>query len=251
MKPITRRKLLLTSGLAAAAVAAGQRPVEADAGRPPRKLKVVVAGGHPGDPEAACGGTMARLADLGHEVVALYVTRGEAGIRGKTPAEAGAVRTAEAERACGILKARARFADQRDGATELTAARYGAFRRLLQAEQPQMVFTHWPIDAHRDHRATSLLVYDAWLAGGRKFALYYYEVSTGEETQHFRPTHYVDITASAPRKRAACFAHRSQSPAKFYAAHEAMHQFRGSEAGCRRAEAFVHHEQSPAGVLPG
>jgi hypothetical protein len=94
-------------------------------------------------------------------------------------------------------------------------------------------------------------VYDAWLAGGRRFALYYYEVSTGKETQHFRPTQYVDITAVETRKRAACWAHASQDPAKFYADHEAMHRFRGFEAGCERAEAFVHHEQSPAGPLPG
>jgi hypothetical protein len=49
--------------------------------------------GHLGDPEAACGGTMARLADLGHEVVALYLTRGEAGVPGKAAAEAAALRT--------------------------------------------------------------------------------------------------------------------------------------------------------------
>jgi LmbE family N-acetylglucosaminyl deacetylase len=194
---------------------------------------------------------MARLVDLGHEVVALYVTRGEGGVKGKTRGEAGTIRTKEARKACKLLKARALFARQTDGTTELTPARYDEFRTLLEAEKPQAVFTHWPIDTHRDHRATSLLVYDAWLACGRKFALYYYEVSTGEETQHFRPTHYVDITAVAARKRAACFAHESQDPAKFYAYHEEMHRFRGFEAGCKQAEAFVHHEQSPAGPLPG
>jgi LmbE family N-acetylglucosaminyl deacetylase len=189
--------------------------------------------------------------DLGHEVVALYLTRGEAGVQGKTAAEAGAVRSAEAQRACALLKARALFAGQADGATEVTPARYDDFRKLVEGERPQAVFTHWPIDGHRDHRAASLLVYDAWLAGGRKFALYYYEVSTGEETQHFRPTHYVDITAVEARKRAACWAHASQDPAKFYAYHEDMQRFRGFEAGCKRAEAFVRHEQSPAGPLLG
>ena len=43
-----------------------------------------------------------------------------------------------------------------------------------------MVFTHWPVDGHRDHRAISALSYDAWLGMGKKFALYYYEVSTGK-----------------------------------------------------------------------
>jgi LmbE family N-acetylglucosaminyl deacetylase len=251
MAPITRRGLLAGSGIAAGAAAVGLWTAQAGEGTPPSKLKVVVAGGHPGDPEAACGGTMARLVDLGHEVVALYLTRGEAGVQGKTAAEAGAVRSAEAQRACALLKARALFAGQADGATEVTPARYDDFRKLVEGERPQAVFTHWPIDGHRDHRAASLLVYDAWLAGGRKFALYYYEVSTGEETQHFRPTHYVDITAVEARKRAACWAHASQDPAKFYAYHEDMQRFRGFEAGCKRAEAFVRHEQSPAGPLLG
>jgi LmbE family N-acetylglucosaminyl deacetylase len=249
MEPITRRKLLAASGIAVGTVAGGLGLAQTDEGSA-HKLKVVVAGGHPGDPEAACGGTMARLVDMGQEVVALYVTRGERGIKGKTQAEAGAIRTEEAKKACEFLKARAVFASQDDGATELTPARYEQFRELLEAEKPQIVFTHWPIDTHRDHRATSLLVYDAWLASGRRFALYYYEVSTGEETQLFQPTHYVNITATESRKRAACFAHASQDPATFYAYHQEMHRFRGHENGCKQAEAFVHHNQSPVQPLP-
>jgi LmbE family N-acetylglucosaminyl deacetylase len=250
MKTITRRQAVIRSGIAAGVISASLRQAGAGEGPAHSKLKVVVAGGHPGDPEAACGGTIARYVDLGHDVVALYITRGEAGIRGKAHAEAGAIRTQEAGKACEVLKIRALFAGQIDGATQLTSARYDEFHKLLSSEKPQVVFTHWPIDSHRDHRSTSLLVYDAWLASGRAFALYYYEVSTGEETQHFRPTHYVDITATEGRKRSACFAHESQSPAKFYADHQVMQRFRGLECSCKQAEAFVHLEQSPPGLLP-
>src|SRR3954451_144939 len=72
---------------------------------PPPRRKVVVVGGHPDDPESGCGGTMARLADLGHEVVALYITRGEAGIEGKSHQESATIRTAECQEACRVLKA--------------------------------------------------------------------------------------------------------------------------------------------------
>ncbi len=61
-------------------------------------------------------------------------------------------------------------------------------------EQPDLVFTHWPIDNDEDHRADSLIVNDAWLRMGKKSALYYYEVSNGEDTLHSSPTHYVDIS---------------------------------------------------------
>jgi LmbE family N-acetylglucosaminyl deacetylase len=112
------------------------------------------------------------------------------------------------------------------------------------------VFTHWPIDNHADHRAMSMLVYDAWLRMGKRFALYYYEVSNGEDTVQFAPTHYVEITPTEPRKRRACFAHASQSPEKFYALQEQITRMRGIERGCRHAEGFIRHVQSPDIGLP-
>lgn len=41
------------------------------------RLKIVVTGGHPGDPECGCAGTVARYTALGHEVVLFYMNRGE------------------------------------------------------------------------------------------------------------------------------------------------------------------------------
>jgi LmbE family N-acetylglucosaminyl deacetylase len=215
-----------------------------------RRLKVIVAGAHPDDPESSAGGTMARYADLGHDVVALYLTRGEAGIPGKSHAEAARIRTAEAEKACAILKARALFAGQIDGASEVTNATYQQFAQILAAEKPDLVFAPWPIDSHRDHRAASLLVYDAWLKMNKGFDLYYTEVMSGVQTQTFRPTRLVDITATEARKRQACFAHASQDPNDFYRVHELMNRFRGSELGVTHAEAFVRHNQDRPESLP-
>jgi len=194
---------------------------------------------------------MARYADLGHDAVNFYLTKGEAGIKGKTHDEAAAIRAAEIEKACGILKTRALFAGQIDGATEINAARYEEVRKILAEEKPDVVLTHWPIDTHRDHRAMSFLVYDAWLRLGRKFALYYFEVDMGAQTQHFHPTHYVDITAVVERKKEACYAHASQNPAGFYDAyHEPMQKHRGMEAGYKAAEGFIRHVRSREETLP-
>src|SRR5579864_6007748 len=162
MTDIARRKILQAPALLAASEADDDK---AAAGR---KLKIVACGAHPDDPESSCGGTIARYADLGHQVVALYLTRGEAGIPGKTAAEAAAIRTAEAQRACAILKARAVFAGQVDGRTEINETRYSEFRSLIEAEKPDVVLAPWPIDSHPDHRAASLLAYDAWERGGRR-----------------------------------------------------------------------------------
>ena len=216
-----------------------------------RKLKILCAGGHPDDPESGAGGTMARYAELSHDAINLYLTRGEGGIKGKSHEEAAAIRSAEIEKACAILKTRALFAGQIDGATEINSARYDEFRKILADEKPDVVLTHWPIDTHRDHRAISLLVYDAWLRLGRKFALYYFEVNPGAQTQHFHPTHYVDITTVEARKKEACYAHASQDPPGFYDKyHEPMQRARGMEGGFKAAEGFVRHTQSRDGFLP-
>ena len=255
MKSLSRRSLLGQTGLLGGALAAppllAARPSRSRAeatDEPGRKLKVIVTGGHPGDPEYGCGGTVARYTDLGHEVVLLYLNRGE--WPPSAAPEAGASRIAEATKACEILKARPLYAGQMNGKAVVDQAHYEAFRKLLEAQRPDVVFTHWPIDNHADHRAISMLAYDAWLKLGKKFALYYYEVSNGEDTVHFSPTHYVDISQTEPRKRQACYAHASQTPDKYYALQELVTRMRGIESGHRQAEGYIRHVQSPDFGLP-
>ena len=252
MKRMSRREMLGGTGRLTGALAVGLPLADTAAGSAagPARLKIVVARAHPDDPETGCGGTVARYTDLGHEVAIIYLTRGEAGIEGKSHDEAARIRTAEAQRACEILKARPLFAGQIDGNTEVNVRHYEEFREILVAERPDVVFTHWPLDSHRDHRVVSLLVYDAWLRDGQKFPLYYFEVDAGAQTSHFHPTHYVDITPTEARKRAACYAHASQQPDGFYGTyHDPMNRFRGLECGRKFAEAFVRHVQSPNGFL--
>jgi len=204
-------------------------------------LKIVCTGGHPDDPESGCGGTLARYAALGHAVAIVYLTRGEAGVPGKSHDEAAAIRSAECETSCKILGAKPVFVGQIDGATVVDAKAVESFGRLLSAERPDVVLTQWPIDTHLDHQAASTLTFRSWLAGGRRFELFYYEVNLGSQTMGFHPTDYVDITAVREKKKAALFAHKSQNGEEIYRRHhEAMESFRGREAGTAAAEAFVH-----------
>ena len=83
MSELTRRDLLKFTG-AAGALALPGGPAAASAVPEGPKLKVIFAGAHPDDMETAGGGTIARYADQGHDVVSLYLTRGEAGMRGKS-----------------------------------------------------------------------------------------------------------------------------------------------------------------------
>jgi LmbE family N-acetylglucosaminyl deacetylase len=212
------------------------------------KLKIMVTGGHPGDPECGCGGTIARYTDLGHGVVLMYLNRGQAYCSDASVKDCGAVRTAEAGKACSILKARAAFVGQYDGRAIVDAAHYDEFRKLFEAENPDVVLAQWPIDKHRDHRALSNLVLDAWMESGQSAAFYYYGIA--EDTMMFTPQEFVDISIVEPRKRAACFAHASQQPEKWYPLEAELTKFWGTESGFAHAEGFLKHWESKGGVLP-
>lgn len=202
--------------------------------------KVLVIGAHPDDPESMCGGTMLRLKAMGAEVVAVYLTSGEAGIPGKTHEQARAIRQQEAINACAMLGVRAVFLTQIDGNAEVNKQRYAEMKMLIEQEEPDMVITHWPIDSHRDHRVCSILVYDAWRMTGRGFDLYYSEVMTGMQTQNFTPTLWVDITDMRDQKIQAYLCHKSQElegAVKDY--HDTMERMRGMECQAKYAEAFV------------
>lgn len=203
--------------------------------------KALIIGAHPDDPETGCGGTMILLQQAGYEVVSVYMTKGEAGIQGKTHEESAAIRVKEATEASKMLRARPLFMTQIDGNAEINKARYVEMREMIAAEKPDVVFTHWPIDSHPDHRVCSLLVYDAWRRLGYSFELYYFEVMSGMQSQFFQPTDYVDISTVADRKREACFCHASQDMKAVYDDwHDRMERFRGLEFRCKCAEAFIH-----------
>ena len=203
--------------------------------------KVLVIGAHPDDPEVCCGGTMLLMRQAGYDVVSVYLTRGEAGIKGKSHDEAAAIRTHEALNACKLMDVRPIFLTQVDGVAEVNVTRFKEMRDLIEQEKPDMVFTHWPLDLHRDHGVCASLVLEAWKRLKYNFELYFFEAMVGKQSQLFSPTDYIDITDVADKKYEACNCHVSQRMDDIYERwHDAMERFRGAEFNCKRAEAFIH-----------
>jgi LmbE family N-acetylglucosaminyl deacetylase len=116
MKRSSRRQFLhnSVSGLGLLAI---PEVLKTLSNEPFKKMKIVCVGGHPDDPESGCGASLARFASSGHDVTIIYLTKGEAGISGKSHVEAAAIRSNEAVAACKILNAKPVFAGQIDGDT--------------------------------------------------------------------------------------------------------------------------------------
>jgi hypothetical protein len=66
----------------------------------------------------------------------------------------------------------------------------------------------------------------------------------------FSPVEFVDISKVESQRRAACYAHASQQPDKWYPRQVELTRHRGNESGVPQAEGFLRHWESPRAFLP-
>ncbi|MBX3386694.1 MAG: PIG-L family deacetylase [Phycisphaeraceae bacterium] len=225
------------------ASAASTRPDRIGGVAPDRRLNILVVGPHPDDQEIGMGGTIARLADQGHNVLLLDVTDGS-----PTPRGDRASRLLEAASALVCLQpsaeamARGARAIRRvlldlpnRTVTHSVESRH-AVAGVIRAHQAEILFAPQWEDAHPDHLAVTRIVEDArfdakltriempappaqpveygWedpIRPGPPIYprwLFYYDVSHLRRVA--RPDFCFDITGCEERKRTAIRAYRSQ-----------------------------------------
>ena len=217
--------LLAAIGIVSLVVSRWIGPRPADQAR-----RVLAIGAHPDDVELACGGTLAKLADSGHEVRALVMSDGSGG-------GDGATRRAEAISSGLFLGAVAvevhDFTDTRlaDHANDMVATIERAVRRF----NPDIIFTHSSNDQHQDHQAVHLATIRA--ARSHPAILCYESPSV---TPLFLPTVFVDIEDHLDVKVAAIAVHDDQRT-KGYVRPEQVRgraSHRGGQARVRYAEGY-------------
>ena len=119
---------------------------------------------HPDDAEILAGGTLALLAQAGHEITICTMTPGDCGSREYTPDRTAEVRRAECQDAATLIGARYLCAEFRDLAIFNDDDARRRVIAILRRERPDIVLTASPVDYLCDHEATSALVRDACFA---------------------------------------------------------------------------------------
>lgn len=130
-------------------------------------MNILVIGPHPDDQELGMGGTIARLAEQGHDVLLLDMTNGE-----PTPYGDPETRAKEAADAARILSPDpARFPDARpvrrvlldlpNRRVEHTIEARHKVAGVIRAHAADIMFVPYPEDAHPDHRAVTRIAEDA------------------------------------------------------------------------------------------
>ena len=192
--------------------------------------RILAVGAHPDDLELACGGTLARLVDSGHEVHALVMSSGAVG--GDVDRRAG-----EAHRAGALIGVTSctvgGLPDTR--LDESVRVMTNLVEEQLQRHNPDIILTHSAHDQHQDHLAVNLATMRA--ARAHPAILCYESPSV---TADFKPQVFVDIEDYLPAKAAAVAEHADQR-SKSYMNEEqlsARATFRGAQGRTRAAESF-------------
>ncbi|RPJ87037.1 MAG: PIG-L family deacetylase [Acidobacteria bacterium] len=128
--------------------------------QPANQLRLLVFGAHPDDPEKV-GGTMAKYIQLGHKVMLVSLTNGDAGHQEMGGGPLAQRRYKETQCAGKAIGAEYVVLGNHDGELMPTLENRGEVIRIIREFKPDLVFTPRPDDYHPDHRNTGLLVRDA------------------------------------------------------------------------------------------
>src|ERR1700694_4632425 len=131
-------------------------------------LDVLALAAHRDDVEQTCGGTLLKMAQLGHRTGVLDLTQGEMGTRGTSDD-----RAREADDAARILGVSWRRAlDIPDGRVENTWENRLKVATVIRETRPRVIILPYWKGRHPDHYTASVLGYEAcFMAGLAKLAL--------------------------------------------------------------------------------
>src|SRR5271167_770628 len=125
-------------------------------------LDILAIAAHRDDVEQTCGGTMLKMAQLGHRTGILDLTQGEMGTRGTAED-----RAREAAEAAKILRVSWRQAlDIPDGRVENTWENRLKVARVIREQRPRVVILPYWKGRHPDHYTASMLGYEACFLAG-------------------------------------------------------------------------------------
>ena len=202
-------------------------------------MKVLVLAPHPDDETIGCGGTLLAHAKRGDQVVAVFLTSGELGLKHLPREKAWAIREAEARKAGKIIGLANLFflrgPDWMLGDNIESAA--GTLQPVLGAEHPELIYAPHENEWHPDHKAAVPILRRAV----QNASLPAPEIRTYEVwTPLAEFVHVEDITPVINQKMKALRAYASQLKEFDYAhAVRGLNAFRGVTAAKKRyAEVF-------------
>lgn len=205
-------------------------------------MKILAIGAHLDDIEIACGGTLAKAVENGHDVKVLIMSQSGYTNKDGQVQRHNDVAVAEGTNALhvlGIFDIEILNFPTKD--IPWTSEVVNAIDICISLFDPDVIFTHHPFDTHQAHAGVSNATVAA--ARRRNTVFFYEPISpSGRSYVAFRPQMYVDIGTTIDKKVASLREHKSEYN-KFGGEDwvEGVHArcgFRGYEIGKKYAESF-------------
>lgn len=185
------------------------------------KLNIVVIGAHPDDCDGDVGGTAYQFAQMGHKVLFVSLTNGDAGHFSKGGGALAKIRMNESQEAGKRFGVTYKVLDNHDAELMPTLKLRHDVIRLIRSWNADVVITHRPYDYHPDHRNTGIVVQDAaFLVTVPNVApdvpalsinpVFLYSQDGFQKPNPFQPDIAVDISAVYDKKVYGMAAHESQ-----------------------------------------
>uniref|UniRef100_UPI00321700FA PIG-L deacetylase family protein n=1 Tax=uncultured Draconibacterium sp. TaxID=1573823 RepID=UPI00321700FA len=185
------------------------------------KLNIVVIGAHPDDADVDVGGTAYTYASMGHNVLFVSLTNGDAGHFNKGGGALAKIRIKEAQEAGKRIGVTYKVLDHHDAELMPTLELRHQIIRLIRNWNADVVITHRPYDYHPDHRNTAIAVQDAAflvivpnvapdVPALKKNPVFLYSHDNFKKPQPFEPDITVDISNVYDKKIYGIAAHESQ-----------------------------------------
>ncbi len=185
------------------------------------KINVVVIGAHPDDADVDVGGTAYQFAQMGHNVLFVSLTNGDAGHYSKGGGVLAKIRMKEAAEAGRRIGVTYKVLDNHDAELMPTLKLRHDVIRLIREWDADVVITHRPYDYHPDHRNTAIVVQDAAflvtvpnvapdVPALRTNPVFLYSHDGFQKPNPFQPDIAVDISSVYDKKVYGMVAHESQ-----------------------------------------
>lgn len=194
-------------------------------------MNIIVFSPHPDDAEVLVGGTIAKYAEKGHDVLIVVVTIPNQEKKRKE----------ESRESAAILGARLTILDLDPYELAFNRRLVQIFDDIMKDFPPDIIYTSWINESHQDHVTVS----KATIAAARKNAcsLYMYEqaLPSGLTPYTFKAQAFVDISDTVETKIKSVLAHTSQ--VQNFSEHwiqviRARATYRGFQINVKYAEAF-------------
>ncbi|RBY82598.1 PIG-L family deacetylase [Geodermatophilus sp. TF02-6] len=190
--------------------------------------RALVVAAHPDDIEYGAAAAVAVWTAAGKEVHYLLATRGEAGIAGLSPEEAGPLREEEERRSAAVVGVEeVEFLGHRDGVLEAGLPLRRDLAAAIRRHRPELVLTMWGGDTwtapgvtpgylnSADHRALTRSVLDAVADAGNEWIFPDLPEPRWSGVQYVavhsvdpEPPHVLDVSAAVEKAVASLIEHR-------------------------------------------